>query len=202
MIGFIKGELKFLKGDTCVVLTQSGIGYEVYLPSNYLTNNLIDTGEKIELFVKTVVREDALELYGFLSEEERSMFVKLIGISKLGPKTAMAMLSHMSPPEITDAIYTEDVAHLSRVPGIGQKTAKRIILELKEKIKSKKDLVPRKNLPRSEDRTFSDALSGLINLGYREEEVYDKLKQVLDLEPDLMVEETIRKVLKEMTKLR
>jgi Holliday junction DNA helicase RuvA len=200
MIGYIKGEIINLKENRCIVLTTSGIGYEIFIPLSYLNKNRFASGKKVELFIKTIVKDNDIELYGFLTEEEKALFVKLIGISKLGPKSAMALLSYKSPHEIFEAISTEDAKALSRIPGIGQKTAKRIILELKEKIKSKNaNLLSKKDLAAKESSTFKDALSGLLNLGYREEEVFHVLEEVLSKEPDLLIEETIRKVLKKMT---
>ncbi len=198
MIAYIQGRLMDRGSETCIILTKGGVGYSLYLPGHVL-ERLPTSGQEVEFFVRTIVKEDAIELYGFSCKEEQETFSLLLGASKLGPKTALAILSIFSPCELADLIIQEDIRSLTRVPGIGSKSAKRIIWELKEKFAqsswSQKDL---HSLPRQEKGVFSDALAGLIHLGYAESEIRPVLNRLLKEEPDLVVEEAIRGVLKQM----
>ncbi len=200
MIGFIKGVIISIYREKIVVLTSSGVGYEIGVPVSYLSTPDFSKEREVELLIKTIVREDAIELYGFLTLEEKNFFEQLISISKLGPKIALNILSHMSPEETSRAIWTENISSLTRIPGIGKKTAKRIILELKERLKEMENTSNFPVPPEKENQTYIDALSALKNLGYREEEVDDMIKELLKKEPELMVEEVIRNVLKKAIK--
>ena len=198
MIGFIKGVIISIYKEKIVVLTSSGVGYEIGVPVSYLATPDFSKEREVELLIKTIVREDAIELYGFLTLEEKNFFEELISISKLGPKIALNILSHMSPEETSRAICTENISSLTRIPGIGKKTARRIILELKERLKEMNNPSTFPVLPEKENQTYIDALSALKNLGYREEEVDDMIKELLKKEPELRVEEVIRNVLRNL----
>ncbi len=198
MIAYLKGRIVEMGEDRCVLLTGGGVGYEVFIPSSSATA-LLRGKDEVSLYIKMVVREDSLELYGFLSPEEKALFSKLIGISKLGPKTAMCVLSHLTPQMLYEAVVKEDIKSLSQVPGIGKKTASRIIWELKDSISPSEatTLLGAGHHPADQQgRTFSDALSALVNLGYEPAEVEPILRDVLTSEPDLMVEEAVRAVLR------
>ncbi|MCX8069333.1 MAG: Holliday junction branch migration protein RuvA [Thermodesulfovibrionales bacterium] len=156
MIASIKGLLLYKKPDH-VIIECNGIGYHVNVPISLLSN-LPDKGSEVFLHIYTYVREDAIQLYGFQSDEEKKIFIALINISGIGPKIAMSILSTFKPSDLQIALDKEDVATLCRIPGLGKKTAQRLILELRER------------LPKSEEKTdavYDDTLSALINLGYK-----------------------------------
>ncbi len=132
MIAFIRGKLAGVLNGS-VLLDVGGIGYRVQVPLNLL-NDLSDPGGEITLHTHLAVREDNLSLYGFRERDELDCFLKLISVSGIGPRGALAILTIFSPGELTRVIKNEDISSLTRVPGIGKKTAGRIILELKDKI--------------------------------------------------------------------
>jgi Holliday junction DNA helicase RuvA len=156
MIASLRGKLLCKKPDN-VTIDVSGVGYMVLVPLNTLSL-LPDEGKDISLHIYTHVREDTLQLYGFSSEDEKKIFITLIGITGIGPKMALNILSGISHDDLIRAIETEDVAYLCRIPGLGKKTAHRLILELREKLPSSKEPA---------DRIFEDTLSALVNLGYK-----------------------------------
>jgi Holliday junction DNA helicase RuvA len=195
MIAYLDGTLLAAGERSCLVLTPGGVGYEVGLTVTALSR-LPKPGEPVRLFVLTVVREDALELYGFETFPERQMFAQLLTVSKLGPKKALAILSIHTPDELRHAVANEDVAALSRVPGIGAKSALQMLLELKFKLKAETFPGPQTGLGGGARSVFRDALAGLTNLGYSEDEARAVLDGVLQQEPDLDVAEALRKTLK------
>jgi Holliday junction DNA helicase RuvA len=156
MIAFLRGNLLSKKPEN-VIIDVSGVGYMILVPLNTLSL-LPDEGNNISLHIYTHVREDTLQLYGFSSEDEKKIFITLIGITGIGPKMALNILSGISHDDLIRAIETEDVAYLCRIPGLGKKTAHRLILELKEKLPSSREPA---------DRIFEDTLSALVNLGYK-----------------------------------
>ncbi len=156
MIASLRGKL-FSKKPDKITIDVSGVGYMVHVPLNTLSL-LPNEGQDIFLHIYTHVREDTLQLYGFTSEDEKKIFITLISITGIGPKMALNILSGISHDDLMRAIETEDVAYLCRIPGLGKKTAHRLILELREKLPSKREPV---------DRTFEDTLSALVNLGYK-----------------------------------
>ena len=156
MIAFLRGKLLSKKPDS-ITIDVSGVGYMVLVPLNTLSL-LPEEGNNISLHIYTHVREDTLQLYGFSSEDEKKIFITLIGITGIGPKMALNILSGISHDDLIRAIETEDVAYLCRIPGLGKKTAHRLILELREKLPSSREPA---------DRVFEDTLSALVNLGYK-----------------------------------
>lgn len=167
MIGSIRGKLISRRPDGVLLEAASGVGYQLSVPLGTLSN-LPAEGAEAFLYVYTHVREDALQLFGFASEEEKRVFISLIGISGIGPKVAMNVLSGTSPEELMQAIEAEDVAVLTKIPGLGKKTAQRLLLELREKL-------PRRLTP--EDNVFKDTLSALVNLGYKKTEASEVLQK-------------------------
>lgn len=203
MIAYLQGTLLETRPEGCTILTPGGVGYVLNIPLPLL-QQLPKPGQEIALHVHTVVKEDALELFGFSGKEELQTFRQLIAVSKLGPKTALAIISTFSPEQLQDIFLAEDTATLSRVPGIGPKSAKRIIWELKESFSLEPAALGQKaNLQDiKQSSRFADALAGLLNLGYAEHEVRPVLKQLLQEDSDLMLEELIRSVLKTISKSR
>ena len=162
MIASLKGIVQSKKPEG-LIIEVSGVGYRVSIP----LCNLVDIpgpGEKVFLHTYTHVREDALQLFGFLSEEERKVFTTLLGISGIGPKLGLAILSGMPAQRFIEAVNSEDVALLSTIPGLGKKTALRLILELKGKLPS---LESDEAYGAKERSLAEDAVSALVNLGYK-----------------------------------
>jgi Holliday junction DNA helicase RuvA len=166
MIGSLRGTLINKKPDN-VIVEVGGVGYKVNTPLNTMSA-LPEVGKEIFLHIYTHVREDTLQLYGFTSEDEKKIFITLLGITGIGPKMALNILSGISHNDLLQAIETEDVAHLCRIPGLGKKTAHRLILELKEKLPTAKEPV---------DRVFEDTLSALVNLGYKKSIAQESLEK-------------------------
>ncbi|MDZ7759447.1 MAG: Holliday junction branch migration protein RuvA [Desulfovermiculus sp.] len=200
MIGYLHGTLLEARSTSCLLLTPGGVGYTVQAAGPVL-ERLPEPGHELSLYVHTVVREDALELYGFPSRVEQETFTQLIAVSKLGPKTALAILAVFDPQELSQVVRTEDVQALTRVPGIGPKSAKRVIWELKDKLQAvPADYQVQATAVPGGQSIFSDALAGLVHLGYAESEVRSVLSSVLDEEPEMMAGEAIRAVLKRMAR--
>jgi Holliday junction DNA helicase RuvA len=165
MIAFLRGRV-LEKHPNRIVVDVNGVGYELYVPlSTYY--DVGDEGAEIELRVHTHVREDALQLFGFLTSLEQLLFERLIAISGIGPKLAIAVLSGIDSRELVVAVQRADVARLTRIPGIGKKTAERIVLELKDRLR---DIAPVEisadQQPPSGDELRDDLVSALENLGY------------------------------------
>lgn len=169
MIAKLKGKIEYLK-DNYAVVDVNGVGYKVFL--TVYTFGKIAGQETTDLFIHTHVREDAIDLYGFITMEELEMFELLISISGVGPKSGLGILTVATPKTIKTAILNEDPAILTKVSGVGKKTAERVILELKNKIA---------DMPESEkDGSISDvdAIEALTGMGYSVTEARDALKMV------------------------
>jgi len=188
LIGSLSGRL-LAKQPPQVLLEVAGVGYEIDVPMSTFYN-LPATGEAVTLHTHLVVREDAHVLYGFATLEERAAFRKLIRISGVGARTALSVLSGLSVADLAQAVTLQDTARLTKVPGIGKKTAERLLLELKGKLA---DTLPAG--ARSEGG--SDILNALLGLGYSEKEA---LVAVKNLAPGLAVTEGIRAALKALAK--
>lgn len=160
MIASLKGTIISKKPDR-IIVEVSGVGYSVAIPLRSL-GDIPDEGKHVFIHTYTHVREDALQLFGFITEDERKVFSTLLGISGVGPKLALGILSGMEVGRFTDAIYNEDIALLSTIPGLGKKTASRLVLELKGKLQSFSGTYA------SRPGTLADdAVSALENLGYK-----------------------------------
>lgn len=169
MIAKLKGKIEYLK-DNYAVVDVNSVGYKVYLAA-YTFGKIAGQGE-IDLFVHTHVKEDAIDLYGFLTMEELEMFELLISITGVGPKSGLGILTVAPPKTIRTAILNEDSSILTKVSGVGKKTAERIILELKNKIA---------DMPESDKAgavSDSDAIEALVSMGYSVTEARDSLKDV------------------------
>jgi len=166
MIASLRGRLISKKPDY-LIIEVDGVGYLVNVPLSLLSE-LPDEHTDIFLHIYTHVREDAIQLYGFKADEDRKIFTTLLGISGIGPKLALSILSTISVDKFQDAVDSEDVALLCRVPGLGKKTAHRLILELKEKLPS---------MQQTKDAVYEDTLSALINLGYKKNVAQEALEK-------------------------
>ena len=193
MIAYLEGTILRLDEESCVLLTAGGVGYQVHLTTSGLASLPVG-GELARLFIHTLVREDALILYGFSAWEERQAFVTLLAAPKLGPRTALAMLGCYDPSELAACIAREDVAALTRVPGIGAKTAKRLLLDLKDKLVAQPSLASSRVAPPVS--AASDCAAALVSLGYGRHEVDEVVRTVFEKEPDLDAGSAIRQALK------
>ncbi len=194
MIGMLRGKVWELLPNGLVMDVQ-GVGYEMTVPNSLLSKLYI--GQETVIYTQVVIREDDLALYGFSSGSEKNLFLTLISVSGIGPKAGMAILSTFDSEQIEQAIATEDVNLLTRVPGIGKKTAQRLVLELKEKYKDR----ALKGLNKAESPLSGgsgsnswDALEALMALGYSQEEGKRALQRIEDRDA-LTLEEQIRTAL-------
>ena len=165
MIAFLRGRL-IEKHPNRLIVDVNGVGYDVQVPLSTFYD-LAEPGTEVSLRVHTHVREDQIALFGFGSFLEQQLFERLIGVSGIGPKLALAALSGIDPEDLVRAVRTADVARLSAVPGIGKKTAERITLELKDKLPAPSSPAgPTSAPPTPADDLRTDLLSALLNLGY------------------------------------
>ncbi len=195
MIAYLKGTL-IHKTPGHVIVDTGGVGYAAAVPlGTYF--KLGEVGETVELLIHTHVTDDALTLFGFDSQEEKGMFLKLIGISGIGPKLAMNILSGIGPADLAEAVRKSDLARLALVPGIGKKTALRITMELQDKLESKEKLLAAKASPEKED-----LVSALLNMGFRSKEAERVADQAIAaLKPDAGFEKLLRDCLRRLAKL-
>ncbi|MBN1222346.1 MAG: Holliday junction branch migration protein RuvA [Candidatus Aminicenantes bacterium] len=195
MIAYLKGILK-QKTSNQAVLDINGVGYRTFIPlSTYL--KLGNIGENAELLTYTHMTDSSLSLYGFVSEDEREIFLKLIGISGIGPKIALNILSGIEASDLEDAIRRSDVARLSLIPGIGKKTAMRIALELQEKLIAKEKILAAKDFGERED-----LISALMNMGFKRKEIEKIVEETIKAHPtDADFELLIRESLKRLARL-
>ncbi len=187
MIGSLKGKITSRRPDN-VLIDVNGVGYHVNVPLNILAN-LPPEGQDAFLQIYTHVREDSIQLFGFSTEAEKKTFVTLLGISGVGPKMALTIMSGISYNDFLGAIEREDVAMLCRIPGLGKKTAHRLILELREKLPSPEGI---------RDRVFDDTLSALVNLGYKKSLALECLEKTYK-RGFSDIETLLRETLKELT---
>jgi holliday junction DNA helicase RuvA len=193
MIALLTGRLA-LKAPTHLALDVQGVGYEVFIPLSTYYNlpNL-----------NTHVREDAIQLFGFSTQEEKDAFVLLMTVSGIGPKSALGILSALPVSDLVSAIQSADVEKLETVPGIGKKSAGRLVLELKDKLTKLHPGFPPAagNVTTGQDKIFDDALSALTNLGYRGPDAKEALRRVKQSRSGpLRLEELIRETLKDLAK--
>jgi holliday junction DNA helicase RuvA len=191
MIGFLRGILLH-KTPQELILDVSGVGYRVLVPISTFCR-LGDQGAQAQLLVHTHVREDQLVLYGFATPAELELFEKLISVSGVGPKVALGVLSGIEVEDLVQAIRGNDVARLTRVPGVGKKTAERLILELKDKIAG---LHGGATEPQAPSPKRTDLLSALANLGYSTAEADRAATEVLRLQPDASLGDLLRDALR------
>jgi Holliday junction DNA helicase RuvA len=196
VIAFLRGRL-IHKQPNRVILDVAGVGYDVHVPLSTFYE-LAEEGSDVSLRVYTHVREDTLQLYGFLTELERQVFERLIGISGIGPKLAIAVLSGMDSREVIVAIQRADVARLTGIPGVGKKTAERIVLELKDRlVQLAAPAVVGATPVSSGDRLRADLLSALQNLGYHRPQVERAINSVTST-PEVTFEQALRDALREL----
>lgn len=175
MIGYLEGKLR-QKTPDYILLDVNGVGYFLQVPLSTFYE-LPGLGRAASLFVHTHVREDALQLYGFRTSEEKETFLHLIAVNGVGPRLAVNILSGIQPGELHQAVKNQDRKRLQSIPGVGKKTAERILLELRDRLKLGAEADTGPSVPLVPEDTYSDALSALLNLGYRPTEAGKALGQ-------------------------
>lgn len=197
MIAFLRGRILDKQPNRIIVDVQ-GVGYEVHVPlSTYY--DVGDPGADVTLRVHTHVREDALQLYGFLTTLEQQLFERLIATSGIGPKLAVAVLSGIDPSELVAAVQSGDVVRLTAIPGVGRKTAERIVLELKDRLAHivvPADIAPAADA--ADERLRDDLLSALLNLGYHRTIAEKAVDATLKTNGAPTLEQGIRAALREL----
>ncbi|HEY7189285.1 MAG TPA: Holliday junction branch migration protein RuvA [Vicinamibacterales bacterium] len=197
MIAFLRGRV-LSKQPNRVVVDVEGIGYDVFVPLSTFYD-VGDEGADVALRTYLHVREDALQLYGFLTELERQVFERLIAISGIGPKLAIAVLSGMDTRDLVAAVQRGDVARLTGIPGIGKKTAERIVLELRDRLMQL--VTPASGaapIVSAADRFRADLLSALQNLGYHRQQAEKAIDAASTSAPDATFEQALRGALREL----
>jgi Holliday junction DNA helicase RuvA len=191
MIAHLKGEL-IEKSPISLVVDVQGVGYEVFIPLT-VYYELPECGVTVSLYIHTRMREESLKLFGFIKEADKQMFELLTRISKVGPKIALAIQSGMTSQELTQAVFNHDISTLSTIPGVGRKTAERLALELKDKL-SELNLQPETATANSipGNGLKDDAVSALVNLGYKKAQAEQALRKVWRDEAKPSLEELIR----------
>jgi Holliday junction DNA helicase RuvA len=198
MIAFLRGRILDKQPNRIIVDVQ-GVGYDVTVPLSTFYD-VGDEGADVSLRVYTHVREDALQLYGFLTDFERQVFERLIGISGIGPKLAVSVLSGVDSHDLVAAVQRADVARLTAIPGIGKKTAERIVLELRDRLAQLATVAPAgmAPAPSTGDRLRADLLSALQNLGYHRGQADKAVDKVLASTPELSFEQALKDALREL----
>ena len=201
MIASLTGRLAS-KHPGGVIIDVQGVGYDVLIPlSTYY--QLPALNQAVTLVIHTHVREDAIQLYGFLTQREKDAFLLLLGVSGIGPKLSLSVISTLSVDDLASAVRNDDHRVLASVPGIGKKSAGRLALELKDKIEKLAGPVDHRAAKAAEpsSRLMDDALSALTNLGYKAAEAKEVVKQVLaSRNGETPLQDLIREALKELAK--
>jgi Holliday junction DNA helicase RuvA len=189
MIAHIQGRLHF-KSPENLIIDVDGIGYQVHVPLTTFYE-LPEVGDTVALHIHTHVREDALQLYGFQAQEEKALFVRLMGVAGIGPRLAVNILSGISPAELAECLGQGNLARLISIPGVGRKTAERIMVEMRDKLPA---LAADRDIALSvksaaDEAVMNDAISALVNLGYKKgvarkaiEEAVERLEGKINLE--------------------
>ena len=195
MFAYIKGSLEE-KGNNYVVIDVSGIGYKIFMSETAIAK-MCDLGANVKVHTYYYVREDNISLYGFITKEELKMFELLLSVSGIGAKSAITMLSNITPSKFALAVISNDVGALKKIPGVGPKSAQRIILELKDKLKTEQAIEDEEDTQiKCEIRkteNASEAMEALQILGYNRREIEKVFEKIANL--DVSVEELIKKAL-------
>jgi Holliday junction DNA helicase RuvA len=208
MIAHLSGTL-LSKQATSVILDVNGVGYEITIPVSTFYD-LEEPGSNVQLRVYTHVREDALQLYGFKTARERELFLRLISVSGIGPKLGITLLSGMSADEMIASIKTNNLARLTLIPGVGRKTAERLVMELRDKVAALSSVEaeepisgqgPAGETVPTEDSMRSDVLSALLNLGYQRNAAEKAVASAVDEGGEISVELILRRSLRKLAKV-
>lgn len=193
MIGFLTGKIISSK-PTKVILDVNGVGYVVGISIN--TFEKISGKENASLFIYTNVKEDSISLFGFYSESEKEMFELLISVNGIGPKLALSLLSGIQTDDLKNAIHSANISRIIAVPGIGRKTAERLVLELRTKV----DQVKEEGTGAIPLSIKSEAVSALSTLGYNSKIADNVVRNILQNQPALSLEELIKRALSDLNK--
>lgn len=196
MLAFIEGNVEYISTDK-VIISNGGIGYNIYMPSSHMS--AINVNEEIKVFTYLNVREDAMQLFGFLNMDDYEVFKLLLAVSGIGPKGALAILSTLTTDDLRVAVLSEDAKAISKAPGIGGKTAQRVIIELKDKL-NLEDILEKENTKQevvTENNGISEAVMALVSLGYSQTESLKVVKSI-DNVGDMDVETIIKSALKKI----
>lgn len=197
MIAQISGKLAHkIPGE--VIVDVDGVGYQIFIPLNVFYG-LPEVGAAVRLYVHTHLREDALQLFGFKEIDEKQVFLLLIGVAGIGPKLAVNILSGIPAKELAHAIKTGDQLRLVSVPGVGKKLAERMIVELRDKFTTLQSGFPATRVEGANAQLIQDAVSALVNLGYRKAEVERNVGDTIHAGKHSL-EEVIKEVLRRMTR--
>ena len=206
MIAHLSGTL-LSKQATSVIVDVGGVGYEVTIPLSTFYD-LEDMGSTVQLRIYTHVREDTLQLFGFKTARERELFLKIISVTGIGPKLGITLLSGMTADEMIASIRTNNLARLTLIPGVGRKTAERLIMELREKVAELSSAQLEEELGAkpeaaelTEDTVRADALSALLNLGYQRSGAEKAIDGALGEGGDITVESILRRALKKLARV-
>jgi Holliday junction DNA helicase RuvA len=207
MIAHLSGTL-LSKQATSVIVEVAGVGYEVTIPLSTFYE-LADIGSPVQLRIYTHVREDTLQLYGFKTVRERELFLRIISVSGIGPKLGITLLSGMSADEMIASIRTNNLARLTLIPGIGRKTAERLVVELREKVAAMSSAELEEEhgahaevkAEPTEDSVRADALSALLNLGYQRSSAEKAIDSALGEGGDITVESILRRTLRKLARV-
>ncbi len=202
MYSYIKGELSEIVAENHIVVENGGIGYNIYIPGQVLSL-LPGVGEEVKIYTYLCVRADEFILYGFLTRDDLNVFKLLIGVSGIGPKGALAILSVMSTDDLRFAVLSDDAKAIAKAPGVGNKTAQRLIIELKDKL-SLEDAFEQK-LSHTQEAVSGNGLKGirneaveaLVSLGYSSTEALKVLRDI-EITEDSSVEDILKLALKQM----
>ena len=193
MFAYIKGILE-IKESNYIVIDINGLGYKVFMSQNNI-DNIGNIGDSVKVYTYVRVREDDISIYGFITQEQLKMFELLISVSGVGAKSALVMISCIEPSEFAIAVISGNVKVLTKVPGIGNKSAQRIILELKDKLKEEQLETEKSNNLKLKERdnseNINEAISGLMVLGYSKRDI-EKAFEHLDVD-NLSIEDLIKK---------
>lgn len=198
MISYIRGELISIEEEK-VIVDVGGVGFGIFMPGQAM-NMLPAIGEEVKLHTFMNVREDAMQLFGFLTRDDLKVFKLLIGVSGIGPKGGLSILSHLSPDELRFAVMAHDVKAISGAPGIGKKTAEKLIIELKDKL-SIEEVLERGEASESNavsgisNQIQTEAVQALVALGYGNAEALKAVKKV-DVNDETTVEDVLKQALK------
>ena len=202
MIAYLSGKL-LEKNANSVIVDVGGVGYDVAIPLSTFYE-LGDIGSDVNLRIYTHVREDAIQLFGFKTDRERQLYLRLISVQGVGAKSGITMLSGMSADEMINAIRSNNLAKLTSIPGVGRKTAERVVIELRDKVNELDRGTPTADrltgTPLPADAVFEDALSALINLGYQRGLAERALKQAADEGAEPTVQKLLRRALQVLAK--
>ena len=197
MIGYLQGSLIRTTPDR-LLLDVGGVGYEVHIPLSTFYEIERRGGERVALFIHTHMREDGIALFGFWTEREKLLFEKLIGVGGIGPRLARVILSGMAPEDLLTALAHGDLGRLATIPGVGKKTAERMVLELKDKMRGLAAELPEQAAAAAP--ADQDVVSALVNLGYKATQAERAVAEVRSERPDAAFHELLRASLTRMSR--